>query len=251
MHEYQQLARRVRKLEELLVGKSDHSEALAIEGLTVAHGKQAEIFRDVSINLQPGRSLAVLGASGSGKTTLLLTILGLLKPKAGRIWISGNEITVSSARARARIRREHLGAVFQSGELLPELTARENVALPALLAGRPAPEALERAEELLTRLGVGAADRPIGTYSGGERQRVAVSRALINAPSLVVADEPTGSLDEDTSLIVQDLLFEVPKLYDCGLIVVTHDRTVSARADTVIRLVKDGDATSHVQTDRH
>lgn len=206
---------------------------LVVEGLTVSYGSDV-ILRDISVQLAHGESLAILGPSGSGKTTLLLSILGLIRPESGRIFIGGKEMTGADPRARARIRRELVGAVFQTGELLPELSPIENVALPALLDAQPVESVMRRAEELLTRLGVDAQDRSIGTYSGGEQQRVTVARALINDPALVVADEPTGSLDDDAALDVQNLLFELPNLYECGLVIVTHDRTGASRADKVL-----------------
>jgi lipoprotein-releasing system ATP-binding protein len=206
---------------------------LIVEGLRVSYGSDI-IIRDISVQLAPGRSLAILGPSGSGKTTLLLSILGLIRPTSGRIFIGGKEMTGAGPRVRARIRRELVGAVFQTGELLPELSPIENVALPALLGAQPVESVMRRAKELLTRLGVDAEDRPIGTYSGGEQQRMAVARALINSPALVVADEPTGSLDDDAALAVKNVLFELPNLYQCGLVMVTHDRRGAFRADKVL-----------------
>ena len=208
----------------------EHS--LSVEGLEVSYGSNV-IMKGVSFQLPPGKSLAILGPSGSGKTTLLLCILGLVMPQSGQIRIGGREMTAAGASARARIRRDLMGAVFQTGELLPELSPLENVALPGLLASRPVESVMNDARALLTRLGVGAGDRPIGSFSGGEQQRVAVARALINSPALVVADEPTGSLDEDTALEVEDVLFGLPRQFRCGLVLVTHDRRAAFRADEV------------------
>lgn len=234
MHELQHLARQLFELEEYLIHFAVMSEyVLTVEDLRVSHGSNL-LLHDISIHLAQGSSLAIVGPSGSGKTTLLLSILGLITPDSGTILVGGKEVTGVGSSARARIRRESVGAVFQTGELLPELSPIENVALPGLLDGRPVASVMTRAEELLARLGVDAQNRPVGTYSGGEQQRVAVARALINAPALVVADEPTGSLDDDAALDVQNLLFELPNLYQCGLVMVTHDRRGASRADKVL-----------------
>jgi ABC-type lipoprotein export system ATPase subunit len=193
----------------------------------------------VRLSVRAGESVAVTGPSGSGKSSLLMCGLGLLRPTSGAVLVAGADLTRLRPRALARHRREHLGMVFQFGELLPELTPVENVALAALLAGEAEDAAYRRAEELLDELGVPATGTPTAELSGGERQRAAVARALINRPDVLLADEPTGALDEATRDSVADLLFAVPERWGCALLVVTHDRRVAERADRRLAL-RDG-----------
>jgi lipoprotein-releasing system ATP-binding protein len=190
----------------------------------------------VNLSVAAGESVAVTGPSGSGKSTLLMCLMGLVKPRSGAVVVAGTDLVPLRERALGRHRRDHLGMVFQFGELLPELTPLENTALAALLAGTPRDRAHERAERLLTDLGVPLEDTPTAELSGGERQRTAVARALINRPALVLADEPTGALDESTRDEVARLLFSVPQRWNCGLVVVTHDPAVAARADRHLAL---------------
>jgi lipoprotein-releasing system ATP-binding protein len=190
-----------------------------------------DILRGVTLSVRAGESIAVGGRSGSGKTTLLSVILGLVRPTAGSVKVGGADIGKSSPAQVARIRRENIGMVFQSGELLPELTPLENVMLAGLLAGEPRLEAEARAREVLGRFDVPVDGLRTASLSGGERQRVALARALVNKPALVLADEPTGSLDRATRDSVADLLFELPAAENCALVVVTHDDEVAARAD--------------------
>ncbi|WP_457459873.1 ABC transporter ATP-binding protein [Streptomyces sp. TE5632] len=185
-----------------------------------------------ALTVDSGHSVAITGPSGSGKSTLLMCLLGLIKPKSGRIEIAGEDITRMRPGRLTKHRRDSIGMVFQFAELLPELSPVENVALAALLAGRKRDEAFSRAEELLEELAVaGARDTATVDLSGGERQRVAVARALINEPVLLLADEPTGALDEENRDSVATLLFSLPKQWNCGLLVVTHDASIADRAD--------------------
>ncbi|NJP99336.1 ABC transporter ATP-binding protein [Streptomyces zingiberis] len=193
------------------------------------------LLDEAELTVRAGESVAVTGASGSGKSTLLMCVLGLVRPAAGTVRVAGVDVTRLRPRRLARHRRAHVGAVFQFGELLPELTPVENVAVAALLAGVGRAEAFARAGELLSRLGV-AARVPTAELSGGERQRTAVARALVNRPSLLLADEPTGALDETNRDAVCELLFGLPARTGCGLLVVTHDPAVAARADRTVRL---------------
>ncbi|MFD8020789.1 ABC transporter ATP-binding protein [Streptomyces lavendulae] len=193
------------------------------------------LFEGLDLRLPVGESVAVMGPSGSGKSTLISCALGLVTPQ-GAVRVAGADITRMKGRESARHRGAHTGVVFQFGELLPELTPAENVALAGLLAGAARRDAYEDAEELLTELGVPTAARPTGTLSGGERQRTAVARALINKPVLLLADEPTGALDEANRNSVADTLFQVPGRWRCGLLVVTHDEQVARRADRVLHL---------------
>ncbi|MBW1602626.1 ABC transporter ATP-binding protein [Streptomyces sp. JJ66] len=189
----------------------------------------------MELDIQAGRSVAITGPSGSGKSTLLSCVLGLVRPAAGSIKVAGMEMAKLSGRHLAEHRSAHIGMVFQFGELLPELSPVDNVALAALLAGVGKEQAYEQASDLLQQLGVAEAET-CQHLSGGERQRTAVARALINKPSLLLADEPTGALDTETREKVADVLFSTPQRYGCGLLLVTHDHAVAARADQVLTL---------------
>ncbi|MEF3119242.1 ABC transporter ATP-binding protein [Streptomyces chrestomyceticus] len=190
----------------------------------------------LDLQVAAGESVAVVGPSGSGKSTLLGCILGLHRPHQGRVAVAGSDVTKMRQRALERHRSQYVGMVFQFGELLPELTPLENVALAALLGGIPSGEAYRRAEKLLRDLGVPCDSVPTGDLSGGERQRAAVARALVNQPTLLLADEPTGALDSASRDIVSELLFDVPQRWGCALVVVTHDVAVAERADRCLEL---------------
>ncbi|WP_245966992.1 ABC transporter ATP-binding protein [Sphaerisporangium album] len=209
--------------------------ALRIEGLRHSAGGRL-VLDGVDLTVPRGESVAVTGPSGSGKTTLLMSVLGLVKPDQGAVWVAGRDITRMRGRALAAHRRANLGVVFQFGELLPELSPVENVALAALLAGQDHKRAYASAEDLLRGLGVPADETPTGMLSGGERQRTAVARALITEPAVLLADEPTGSLDRAARDSVADLLFSLPARHGCVLVVVTHDPAVADRADRTLRL---------------
>ncbi|MGL5828824.1 MAG: ABC transporter ATP-binding protein [Angustibacter sp.] len=204
----------------------------------LGHGfAQQELFRGLSLRLNRGASVALVGPSGSGKSTILSLCLGMFAPQQGRVEVAGVDLATLRSGARTKHRSATTGVVFQFGELMPEISPVQNVALPALLARNDRDQAFERARELLEALGVaGEADAETGRLSGGERQRVAVARALINSPGLVLADEPTGSLDAGTREVVADRLFEVATEQDCALLVVTHDPAIAARADSVVDL---------------
>ncbi|MER5973767.1 ATP-binding cassette domain-containing protein [Streptomyces sp. NPDC002055] len=203
------------------------------------------LLDDAELTVRGGESVAVTGSSGSGKSTLLMCVLGLSRPTAGQVRVAGADVTGMRPRKLARHRRDHIGTIFQFGELLPELTPVENVAVAALLSGARRPAAFEQAASLLARLGVPADGVSTSQLSGGERQRAAVARALINKPSLLLADEPTGALDERNRESVSDLLFGLPEETGCGLLVVTHDAAVAARADRIVCLA-DGRLTEAV-----
>ncbi|MFD7169649.1 ABC transporter ATP-binding protein [Streptomyces violascens] len=190
----------------------------------------------VDLRVRAGESAAVTGPSGSGKSTFLGCVLGLIQPSRGSVEVAGTDVVRLRRRALERHRSRHIGVVFQFGELLPELTPVENVALAALLAGAPSGQAYERAERLLGELGVPYNGVPTGQLSGGERQRTAVARALINEPAVLLADEPTGALDAATRNSVAELLFEVPRRWGCALVVVTHDPEIAGRADVRVEL---------------
>ncbi|TMR09462.1 ABC transporter ATP-binding protein [Nonomuraea turkmeniaca] len=215
---------------------------LSTHGLRMHYGRGSGLVRavdGVELAAAAGEALAVMGPSGSGKSTLLHLLGGLQRPSAGEVWLAGRRIDGLSEKALARLRRQTIGFVFQAFHLMDELTAAENVELPALLAGRSPRTARRRAAELLER--VGLADRTghlPSALSGGERQRVAIARALVNEPLIVLADEPTGSLDSAATVEVLRLL---DSLRTAGqtLVVVTHDARVAAVADRLISM-RDG-----------
>ncbi|ANW18764.1 ABC transporter ATP-binding protein [Streptomyces clavuligerus] len=207
---------------------------LAIGGLDYSVAGR-RLLNGLELELRAGESVAVTGPSGSGKSTLLSCVLGLIRPNGGTVAVAGADTTGLRGAALARHRSRHIGMVFQFGELLPELSPVDNVALAALLAGTAKDSAYRRAEELLDELEVPRADTS-GELSGGERQRTAVARALINSPSLLLADEPTGALDAATRDKVTELLFAMPARHGCGLLLVTHDLTVATHAERVLSL---------------
>ncbi len=189
------------------------------------------------MSVAPGDTVAIMGPSGCGKTTLLHLLCGLLQPSAGEVWLDDLEVSALSDRARSRIRLERFGFVFQFGELVPELTVLENVALPMMLAGESRRAAEERAREQLDALGVGRyAVRRVGEISGGEAQRVAIARALAHKPAVVLADEPTGALDEATSEVVVTALIDPAVRRGAALVVATHDPLVADAMDRVFML---------------
>lgn len=200
-----------------------------------AAGRSVQVLNGASLTAAQGESVAIIGPSGSGKTSLLLVLTGLETPDSGSVQLDGTELHTQTSDARADIRRDKIGIVFQNFHLIPSLTARENVALPLDIAGSD--NARIRAGELLERVGLGhRMDHYPNAMSGGERQRVALARALIHKPALMVADEPTGNLDNQTGDAVADLLFELNKENDATLILVTHDPALAARCQRQVRL---------------
>ena len=196
-----------------------------------------EVLRGVDLTVSPGEIVALLGPSGSGKSTLLQAV-GLLEGGfEGAIVIAGEEAATLGPDERTRVRRERMGFVYQFHHLLPDFNARENVILPQLIAGADRPAAEERADDLLGTLGLGArlTHRP-SQLSGGEQQRVAVARALANAPQLVLADEPTGNLDEHTADLVLDEFLKLVRAQGSAALVATHNERLAKRMDRVVRL---------------
>jgi putative ABC transport system ATP-binding protein len=197
-------------------------------------GQPLQVLRNVSFRVDPGETVAVIGPSGSGKTTLLGLLAGLDRPSAGTVTLDGTDLSALSEDGRARLRRERIGFVFQSFQLIPTLTARENVEVPLELQGA---QADGRALELLERVGLGGrAHHFPAQLSGGEQQRVAIARAFIHRPSILFADEPTGNLDAATGGRVIDLLFALNREQGTTLVLVTHDPDLAGRAGRVIRL---------------
>jgi lipoprotein-releasing system ATP-binding protein len=201
--------------------------------------KEVRAVDGVDVLIERGSSTVILGPSGAGKSTLLHLLGGLDKPTSGSVLLDGLDICKFSDNARARIRNERVGFIFQFYHLLPEFTALENVMLPAMI-GRRRRAARERAMKMLGSVGLeDRADHRPGELSGGESQRVAIARALINDPEILFCDEPTGNLDSKTSEGIYGLLFDIRKKSNTALVIVTHDERVSAMADASIRL-RDG-----------
>lgn len=198
-------------------------------------GGELSILDDVSFSIQPGEAVAIVGASGSGKSTLLGLLAGLDMPSGGSVHIRGQDLFALDEDGRAALRGECVGFVFQSFQLLPALTALENVMLPLELAGRR--DASSEAEAWLVRVGLGGR---LGHYprqlSGGEQQRVAIARAFAPRPALVLADEPTGNLDVATGEAVIDLMFSLNAEAGTTLVLVTHDNALAARCGRILRL---------------
>jgi putative ABC transport system ATP-binding protein len=215
--------------------------AIVLDAVTKHYATPAGQVRavdGVTLAVAPGASVAITGSSGSGKSTLLGLIAGLEAPTSGRVSIGGEEISSLPERERARLRRRQLGLVFQSDNLHPFLSALENVGLQLALGGEA--NGSHRCLELLAELGLAdAAAKLPDRLSGGQRQRVAVARALINRPAVIVADEPTGSLDAGNSAAIVDLLLAARRETGTTLVVVTHDPDVAARMDRVVTL-RDG-----------
>ncbi|HVR69314.1 MAG TPA: ABC transporter ATP-binding protein [Vicinamibacteria bacterium] len=213
---------------------------LRAESLTQGYrsgGRELTVLRDITFALEPGAFLAIVGPSGSGKSTLLGLLAGLDRPRQGRVWLDGEDLGLLNEDARARVRAEKVGFVFQSFHLIPTLTARENVQVPLELRGQ---DPRGRAEELLGRVGLGDRGHHYpAQLSGGEQQRVAVARAFSHRPRILFADEPTGNLDASTGATVIDLLAELNRETGTTLVLVTHDPELAARARRVIRL-RDG-----------
>lgn len=197
------------------------------------------VLKGISLKIERGRAVVIVGPSGSGKSTLLNIVGGLDHPTKGQVLVDGRDLAQQTNRELARIRNREVGFVFQLHHLLPQCTVLENVLIPTLASGdgETPREGRERAKSLLDRVGLGdrMSHRP-GELSGGQRQRVAVARALINQPKLLLADEPTGSLDEATSEEIADLLVQVNREEQVTLIAVTHSRKLAARIGDVMEL---------------
>jgi len=210
---------------------------LRCEGLTQTYlsgGWPLTVLKDITFALEDGAFLAIVGPSGSGKTTLLGLLAGLDLPAAGTVWLDGADLTVMTEDERARTRSAKIGFVFQSFQLIPTLTARENVQVPLELRGEPSKA---RAEELLGQVGLGdRMDHYPAQLSGGEQQRVALARAFSIRPKILFADEPTGNLDAGTGRTIIDLILELNEAEGTTLVLVTHDHDIASRARRTIRL---------------
>lgn len=209
---------------------------------------QQRVLEGISLTVGDGESVAIMGPSGSGKSTLLHCMSGVLVPDQGEVLFDGQDVSAMSDAERSRLRLERFGFIFQDGQLLPELTATENVALPQIMRGVPRSQAHDEAIDMLTRLGLGAyVDRYPGQLSGGQGQRVAIARALAGPPSVVFADEPTAALDQATGHEVMQQIVAVCQKFGVTLVVVTHDPKI---ADWCSRRVEIRDGLIHSEVAR-
>jgi putative ABC transport system ATP-binding protein len=210
---------------------------LRCESLTrtfLSGGHELPVLKSITLDVPDGSFVAILGPSGSGKSTLLGLLAGLDRPTTGRVWLDGVELGSLSEDERARLRGQKVGFVFQSFQLIPTLTARENIQVPLELRGL---EAQQRADELLARVGLtGRGHHYPAQLSGGEQQRVALARAFSHRPRVLFADEPTGNLDAATGARVIELMSELNREVGTTLVLVTHDQSLAARAGRIVRL---------------
>jgi len=220
-----------------------HPAGITLEAVTQHFRTPSGLVRAVdgiSLDVEPGASLAITGRSGCGKSTLLALIGGLETPTSGRVLVGGVELSALPERERDRARREHFGFVFQADNLLPYLTALENVALPLSMHPQPGESGhsgMLRCEELLARLGLAESVHKLpDQLSGGQRLRVAVARALVHRPSVILADEPTGAVDTDNAIVIVELLLAAQKSTGATLVVVTHDQDVALLLERSVTL---------------
>ena len=213
-------------------------EILQVNNLSktyISGARELTVLSEINFSVRQGESLAIVGPSGSGKTTLLGLCAGLDNSTTGEVVLTGATLNELDEDEKAAVRNENVGFIFQNFQLIPTLTALENVMIPLELQGRT--NAKQRALELLERVGLqGRLDHYPSQLSGGEQQRVSLARAFCNAPKILYADEPTGNLDDDTGSKVEDLLFELNREQGTTLVIVTHDSELAAKTNRIIRL---------------
>lgn len=196
-----------------------------------------EVLKGIDVTVEKGEIVTIVGASGAGKTTFLQIAGTLLKPNTGDVMINGHKISHLSEKELAKFRNNHIGFVFQFHHLLPEFTAVENVCIPAFIANTPKHAAMTKAKDILDFLGLGhRLDHKPGELSGGEQQRVAVARALVNSPDVILADEPSGNLDSQNKKELHELFFELRREYNQTFIIVTHDKELAGMSDRTIAM---------------
>ena len=217
-----------------------NKEIISIESIDKSFGegdKLLQVFKNFSLSLHQGETIALVGASGSGKSTLLHIVCGLDRPDSGSVKIQGIDITELNYDERSRLRNTEIGFVYQFHHLLPDLTALENIALPALLAGTNQAEAFQNSSLLLEQVNLfGKENNTPNELSGGERQRVAIARAMSNNPSCLIMDEPTGNLDTKNVENFMTLLMDMVSIRNVSLLIATHDTKVSSRLDRLLSL---------------
>lgn len=200
---------------------------------------ELHVLQGMNLEVTEGSITSIIGSSGSGKSTLLHILGGLDRPDKGDVFWDGKNITTYKTDDLAEFRNRYIGFVFQFHHLLPEFTALENVAMPGLIAGTESKEAFERAEELLGLFGIeGRKGHRPTQLSGGEQQRVSMARALMNNPRIILADEPTGNLDQDNTNIILDLLFELREAMGVSVLLITHEKEIAQRSDRILELKK-------------
>ncbi|MGL4744617.1 MAG: ABC transporter ATP-binding protein [Dermatophilaceae bacterium] len=219
-----------------MIGQRDMSDRVRLNDVSVTFGKRP-VLRSLDLRVAEGASVSIVGPSGSGKSTMLSVILGLVRPNTGQVVVGDVDVATARSRTLTALRRSTIGVVFQANTLLPDLSPVENAVVPALLAGLNSMDARRRADELIAQLGVPTDVERTAQLSGGEQQRVAIARSLVNRPSLILADEPTANLDARTRDHCCELLFALARQERAAVVVVTHDEEVAKRADRCYSLV--------------